>query len=107
MAATLHDLAAACACNVSTVSRALHDDARISAEMRAKVHAAAARLGYRPNLAARTLVTGRSGTVWFLLAGLASPTDHLPAEAAARLCRDHGLDLLVNAVNFSRPSDAA
>lgn len=97
VAATQHDLAAACACTVSTVSRALRDDARISTEMRARVHAAAARLGYRANLAARTLVTGRSGTVWFLLAGLSSPTDHLPAEAAARRCRDQGLDLLVAA----------
>ncbi|MCK6490234.1 MAG: LacI family transcriptional regulator [Planctomycetes bacterium] len=95
MPATLHDLARACLCNVSTVSRALRDDPRISPEMRAKVAAAAAELGYRPNLAARALVTGRSGTVWFLLGELSSPVNHQPAEAAARLCRDHGLDLLV------------
>ena len=60
-----------------------------------RVHAAAVQLGYRPNLAARALVTGRSGVVWFLAGSLASPTEHLPAEAAARLCRDHGRDLLV------------
>jgi DNA-binding LacI/PurR family transcriptional regulator len=93
--ATLHDVARACSCNVSTVSRALRDDERISRETGAKVVAAAAELGYRPNLAARALVTGRSGTVWFLLGELSSPVNHQPAEAAARLCRDHGLDLLV------------
>jgi DNA-binding LacI/PurR family transcriptional regulator len=95
MAATLHDLAAACACNVSTVSRALRDDPRISAEVRAKVQAAARELGYRPNLAARALVTGRSGTVWFLSGSLGAPTDHLPAEAMSRFCLEHGRDLLV------------
>jgi DNA-binding LacI/PurR family transcriptional regulator len=102
--ATLHDLARACSCNVSTVSRALRDDARISPEMRAKVAAAAAALGYRPNLAARALVTGRSGTVWFLLGELSSPVNHQPAEAAARLCRDHGLDLLVATHHGDRAS---
>ena len=95
MAITLHDLARACACNVSTVSRALRGDPRISPEVRARITDEAARQGYRPNLTARSLVSGRSGTIWFLVGSLESPTDHQPAEAAARLCQEHGRDLLV------------
>lgn len=97
MAITLHDLARACACNVSTVSRALHGDPRISPEVRTRIADEAARQGYRPNLTARSLVSGRSGTIWFVVGSLESPIDHLPAEAASRLCQEHGRDLLVAA----------
>lgn len=95
MAVTIRDLAAACGCNVSTVSRALRDDPRIGAATRARVLAAAQRLGYRANLAARSLITGRTGVIWLLAGGLASPTDYQPAEAAAARCRERGYDLLM------------
>ena len=97
MAITLHDLAQACSCNVSTVSRALRGDVRISPDVRTKITNEAARQGYRPNLTARSLVNGRSGTIWFVVGSLESPIDHLPAEAASRLCQEHGRDLLVAA----------
>lgn len=93
--ATLKDVASACGCSVATVSRALRSDGRIAPATVARIQATATRLGYRPNLAARALITGRSRTVLFLLGELSSPTNHNPAEAAARRCRTHGLDLLV------------
>lgn len=92
---TLKDIALTCRCTISTASRALRGDGRIGADTIARVQAAAKRLGYRPNLAARTLVTGRTRTVLFLTGELSSHTNHLPAEAAAKRCRHHGLDLLV------------
>jgi LacI family transcriptional regulator len=51
--------------NVSqpTVSRALGGDPRISASTRERVAEAARRLGYFPNVAARTLITNRTHTV--------------------------------------------
>ncbi|MGV3614763.1 MAG: LacI family DNA-binding transcriptional regulator [Fimbriimonas sp.] len=51
----------------ATVSRVLsgRTDLAISPETRAKVLEAAEKLGYRPNAAARTLMTGRSGLVGF------------------------------------------
>ncbi len=95
MATTLRDIAAACGCDTSTVSRALRGDGRLSADLRDRIIATAARLGYRPNLAARHLVTGRTRTVWMLSGGLEAPTDHLPAIAAASHLRGRGYDLLV------------
>lgn len=41
-------------------------DTRLSAEAHAKVHAAAAELGYRPNVAARALRTDRSRSIAFI-----------------------------------------
>jgi DNA-binding LacI/PurR family transcriptional regulator len=51
----------------ATVSRVLsgRTDVQISPETRARVLEAAQQLGYRPNVAARTLMTGRSGLVGF------------------------------------------
>jgi LacI family transcriptional regulator len=52
----------------STVSRALNDDARISARTRERVARAAADLGYTPNLVARSLVTRTTRDVGVVLA---------------------------------------
>src|SRR5688572_11182124 len=48
-ALTMQQVAAAAGVSKATVSLALHDDPRITAEVRAKVQEAARRLGYRPN----------------------------------------------------------
>ncbi|WP_327693352.1 LacI family DNA-binding transcriptional regulator [Streptomyces sp. NBC_00459] len=58
---TLADVARMSGTSRSTASRALKDDPRISAKTSERVQLVAKALGYRPNLAARTLATGRSG----------------------------------------------
>lgn len=47
-------------------------DQRISDETQARVRSAAAELGYHPNAAAKTLRTGRSGTIAFISENVAS-----------------------------------
>lgn len=64
---TLRTVADATGFSVATVSRALADDPRIAAKTRATVAAAAARLGYVPDRAARRLRTGRTQVVTLLL----------------------------------------
>lgn len=64
---TLRTLAQDTGFSVATVSRALADDERIAAKTRAKVAAAAKRLGYVPDRAARRLRTGRTQVVTLLL----------------------------------------
>ncbi|MEP7055642.1 MAG: LacI family DNA-binding transcriptional regulator [Actinomycetota bacterium] len=59
----------------STASRALNNDSRISSETTERVRLVAAALGYRPNVAARTLSTGRSGII-----GLILPVGQLTGE---------------------------
>lgn len=58
---TSHDVARAAGVSQSTVSYALSGKGTISAATREHVLAVAARLGYRPNLAARSMRTRRSG----------------------------------------------
>jgi DNA-binding LacI/PurR family transcriptional regulator len=67
----LVDVAAASGVSRSTVSRVLNDGA-VSEDTRRRVLAAMEQTGYRPNLAARTLASGRSGVVGVVI--------HVPAE---------------------------
>lgn len=66
---TKADVARLAKVSTATVSYVLNDVAgqTISAQTRAAVHAAAAELGYRPNLAARNLAVGGSGVMLYIV----------------------------------------
>lgn len=66
----LKDLARELNVSITTVSRALNGFSDVNEETRARVTEAAERLGYRANMNARRLVTGRSHTI-----GLANPSE--------------------------------
>nr|WP_067293439.1 substrate-binding domain-containing protein [Marinobacterium profundum] len=65
----LKSLAKELGISVTTVSRALADYDDVSVATKEKVKAKAQQLGYRPNHAARRLVTGRSSAVGFIMHG--------------------------------------
>ena len=73
---TLRELAALSGVSISTVSRALNGDPRVSPEVRARVTALADHFEYAPNAAARTLVMQRSD----LLAVVIRSGDHREFE---------------------------
>jgi LacI family transcriptional regulator len=64
---TLRELAARLDVSVGTVSRALSGDTAIALKTRERVSKAARDYGYVPNMAARQLVSGRSGFVGFVI----------------------------------------
>ncbi|WP_343116093.1 substrate-binding domain-containing protein [Ostreiculturibacter nitratireducens] len=64
---TLKDLSRHLNLSVTQVSRALNDHADVSEETRRRVKEAAIKLKYQPNVAARKLVSGRSGIVGLVL----------------------------------------
>lgn len=66
---TIKDVAVAAGVTAGTVSRALRGDPRVIASTRQRIMEAADKLGYRPNLQARGLQTGRTGAI-----GLACPS---------------------------------
>jgi DNA-binding LacI/PurR family transcriptional regulator len=66
-APTLEEVAARAGVSRATASRVLRGDAKVSERAREVVLAAAQEISYVPNLAARTLVTGRSESVAFLV----------------------------------------
>jgi DNA-binding LacI/PurR family transcriptional regulator len=61
--ASIRDVAREAGVSVTTVSHALNDKGRLHPETRARVREVAQRLGYRPNPAARSLVSGRTGLI--------------------------------------------
>lgn len=76
-----------------TVSRVANGSPRVDPTTRARVEAAMAQLGYRPNRSARALRTGRTGTIGVVVRTLASVgnTRMLEAVTAAASARDHAV----------------
>ncbi len=63
MAATVHDVARLAGVSIKTVSNVINDYPHIRPTTREKVEQAIAELGYTPNLTARNLRSGRSGSI--------------------------------------------
>ncbi|HLL87840.1 MAG TPA: LacI family DNA-binding transcriptional regulator [Tepidisphaeraceae bacterium] len=98
MAQTLADIAAEAGTSISTVSRVLAGGAvarRISEPTRRRVTDAAARLGYRPNLIARSLRTRRSNTVALLVSDIANPWFGRLASLVEQALHDAGYSLIL------------
>lgn len=98
MSATLSDIARETNTSVSTVSRVLAGGAvskRISKETRDKVHEAAKRLGYRPNLLARSLRTRKSNTIALLVSDIANPWFGGLASTIEKNLHDQGYSLFL------------
>jgi len=94
---TLEDVARDAGVSRALASLALRGSTRVSARSRERIHAAASRLGYRPNLNARNLAARLSGIVGVLVSNLHNPffaevVDGLSAEAA-----EHGLQVILAA----------
>jgi DNA-binding LacI/PurR family transcriptional regulator len=66
-ARTLEEVAAVAGVSKSTVSRVINGSPAVSPAARDQVHEAIARTGYRPNRAARSLVTRRTGSIGLIV----------------------------------------
>lgn len=73
MAVTIRDVAKAAGVSPSTVSRALSLPDIVDPVTRDRVLKVAEALGYRPNRAARGLITGRTGNLGLIVPDLANP----------------------------------
>jgi DNA-binding LacI/PurR family transcriptional regulator len=105
MVATLKDVALLAGVSTSAVSRSFTDGASVSPAMRARVERAAAELGYRPNVLAASLTTGRTKLI-----GLVSNNFHNPVflevfDLFTRALQERGLRPLL--VNLSEETDPA
>lgn len=83
----LADVAELAGVSMKTVSNVVHDYAHVSPQVRERVHAAIDQLGYRPNITARRLATGRTGML-----ALAIPEIDQPyfAEMARQISTEAG-----------------
>jgi LacI family transcriptional regulator len=79
-APTIRDVARLAGVSVSTVSAALNDKPIVKSSTKQRVQEAAAKLNYRPNAIARSLVTNESRLVGLVVPDMADP--YFPAIAA-------------------------
>lgn len=85
----LQDVADLAGVSMKTVSNVVRDRPYVSAKMRTKVQTAIDQLGYRPNMTARRLATGRTGMIALALPELDQPyfaeiARHISAESGRR-----------------------
>lgn len=72
-AITISDVADSVGVATSTVSRALSNPERVSPETRTRILEAAKRLGYHPNLHARSLISGKTRSIALVVPGVPNP----------------------------------
>ncbi|ADG75896.1 transcriptional regulator, LacI family [Cellulomonas flavigena DSM 20109] len=95
MAVTLRDVARAAGVSAATASRALSTPDLVSPERRELVRRVARELGYRPNRAARELITGRSGYLCLVVPDLGNPYFAAVAKAVQARARSAGHAVVV------------
>ncbi|MEV6970873.1 LacI family DNA-binding transcriptional regulator [Hamadaea sp. NPDC051192] len=95
MPATIRDVARASGVHISTVSRAFSAPQLVNPETRSKVLETAEKLGYRPNRAARALITGRTHNIGLIVADIANPFFPPLIKAAERESRHRDYHVFV------------
>jgi DNA-binding LacI/PurR family transcriptional regulator len=92
---TSADVARLAGVSQSAVSRVFTPGASASARTAAKVRAAAERLGYRPNVLARAMITGRSRIIGLVVAYLENQFYPMALERLSNALQDRGYHILI------------
>ncbi len=95
------DVARAAGVSQSAVSRVFTEGASVSPAMETRVRKAAEALGYRPNVLARSLITGRSRIVGVVVAYLDNPFFAEAVERLSHALQAEGYHLLMFTVGNS------
>ena len=99
MPATIRDVAKASGVHISTVSRTFSAPHLVNVETRTRVQTCAEQLGYRPNRAARALITGRTFNIGLMVADIANPFFPPLIKAAESQARRHDHHVFVADTN--------
>ena len=98
-----HDIARVAGVSQSTVSRVINNHPRISPATRERVLKAMEQLGYTPNAAARTLITGRSHLLGLVVSNITNPFYPDVIEAIVSSSEDAGYTVILgNAQEHSK-----
>jgi LacI family transcriptional regulator len=92
---TLDDVARLAGVSPKTVSRVVNGEAHVRGDTKAAVEKAIATLGYRPNLAARSLAASRSFLIGLISMRLDAYIFSSMHSSGIRACRERGLHLMV------------
>jgi DNA-binding LacI/PurR family transcriptional regulator len=96
---TLQDVADHVGVSAKTVSNVVNGTGWVTDELKARVREALVELGYRPNVAARQLRSGRSGMVAVALPELSQPYFAELASELVRAAQDRSITVLINQTN--------
>jgi LacI family transcriptional regulator len=103
----LADVAREAGVSTATVSRAISQPELLRTDTLERVRAVAARLGYRPDRAARTLASGRSNTVGVVIPTLNSPIFADTLQEMQRSLAEAGFQLLVASHEYDPAAEFA
>src|SRR5690349_21517198 len=92
----MKDIANELGLSIVTVSKVLRDHPDISTETRDRVLKLMKELNYRPNLAARALVTGRTFSIGLVVPDLVHPFFGEVAKGMSRRLRAKGYNLIIS-----------
>lgn len=106
MATTLHDVARLAGVSAKTVSNVVNDYPHIKASTKERVLQAIAELGYRPNLSARGLRSGRSGVISLIIPDLRNSYFAELADAVMHAADERGLSVLIETSGGDRAREA-
>lgn len=93
--ATIKDVAKEAGVSVATVSRVINKSPKASKSSIAAVTQAMSKLGYRPNAAARALVSQSTNTVGVLVGDVSDPFFGTLVKAVDNVAHEHGKHILV------------
>ncbi|MDR3719522.1 MAG: LacI family DNA-binding transcriptional regulator [Bryobacteraceae bacterium] len=96
MAVRMKDIARDLGVSVVTVSKVLRNHSDISEETRQRVLKRMKELHYRPNLAARALITGKTFTIGLIVPDLLHPFFAQVAKALSGVFRQRGYSLILS-----------
>jgi DNA-binding LacI/PurR family transcriptional regulator len=105
MTVTLHDVASIAGVSIKTVSNVVRGQGNFSESTRIRVEAAVERLGYRPNLAARGLRSGRLGVIGLVVPDIRNPYFAELADAVMRASAEHDLMVVIEQSDGDRDTE--
>ncbi|MBW4025536.1 MAG: LacI family transcriptional regulator [Proteobacteria bacterium] len=105
---TVQEVAKAAGVSKATAARVLGGYGAVGGGVRARVQLAAEALGYQPNEIARSMSTGRSGTIGVVVGDIQNPYFGLAVRGVSDAAKDLGLQvILANSAEDSREERAA
>lgn len=107
MSVTIRDVARVSGFSIKTVSNVINGHPQLRPETKQRVEDAIEQLGYRPNLSARNLRSGRSGVIGLIIPDLTTAYFAELADAIMRAAAARGLAVLIQPIGSGRENELA
>src|SRR5688500_15378270 len=103
----MRDVALVARVSPKTVSNVINDHPHVHPMTRARVEQAIAELGYRPNLSARGLRSGRTGVIGLAIPELRQNYFAELADTIIRTAARHNVDVVIDQTSATREGELA